>query len=145
MKLFDATLGTLEHALDVRTAKQGKLANNLANIDTPNFKPEDVDFDASMEAFERQRSAKGTDQSATQMRTTTAGHLDATGKAARSTTVGPVVAEDLQDSATLDDNTVDLDHTMAELAENATQYSAVTRVVRKKLAMLRYVASDGTA
>lgn len=144
MKLFDATLGTLEHALDVRTAKQGKLANNLANIDTPNFKPEDVDFDASMEAFERQRSAKGADQSATQMRTTTAGHLDATGKAAANA-VGPVVAEDLQDSATLDDNTVDLDHTMAELAENATQYSAVTRVVRKKLAMLRYVASDGTA
>lgn len=144
MKLFDATLGTLDHALDVRTAKQTRLANNLANIDTPNFKPDDVDFDASMEAFEQQRAEQRADASPTQLRTTIAGHLDVTGKAA-STTVGPVVAEDLQDSATLDDNTVDLDHTMAELAENATQYSAVTRVVRKKLAMLRYVASDGTA
>ncbi len=144
MKLFDATFGTLEHALDVRTAKQSRLASNLANLDTPHYKPQDVDFEASMEAFETHRENASQAPGPEQMAKTAQGHLDVGGKVS-SAVAGPIVADDLPASATLDDNTVDLDHTMAELAENATQYSAVTRVVRKKLAMLRYVASDGTA
>jgi flagellar basal-body rod protein FlgB len=32
---------------------------------------------------------------------------------------------------------------MAALAENALHYGAATRVASKKLALLRYVASDG--
>lgn len=48
-----------------------------------------------------------------------------------------------QATASLDGNRVDADRTMAALAENALQYGAVTRVASKKLALLRYVASDG--
>jgi flagellar basal-body rod protein FlgB len=43
----------------------------------------------------------------------------------------------------LDGNMVDLDRTMAQLAENAMQYNAGAKAASKKLAMLRYVASDG--
>lgn len=43
MKVFDSTLSTLERALDGRLKRQNVLSNNLANVDTPQFKPMDVD------------------------------------------------------------------------------------------------------
>ena len=42
-----------------------------------------------------------------------------------------------------DGNRVDLDRTMTALAENGLEYSAGSRAASKKLAILRYVASDG--
>ena len=143
MKLFDKSFGTLEHALDVRTAKQMRLASNLANLDTPGFRPQDVDFEASIAAYDRDQSpAPG----ASTMTATRAGHMDAAGRPMTAGEKTPaIVADDLPASTTLDDNSVDLDHTMAELAENNAQFSVATKVMRKKLALLRYVASDGAA
>jgi flagellar basal-body rod protein FlgB len=43
----------------------------------------------------------------------------------------------------LDGNGVDLDRTMVELSRNALLYGASSRSAGKKLAILRYVASDG--
>ncbi len=45
----------------------------------------------------------------------------------------------------LDGNAVDLDRTTAAIAENALQYGAAAKAAGKKLAILRYVASDGAA
>jgi flagellar basal-body rod protein FlgB len=47
--------------------------------------------------------------------------------------------------AGLDGNAVDVDRTLVTLAENALQYGAAARAAGKKLAILRYVASDGAA
>jgi flagellar basal-body rod protein FlgB len=41
---FEAALGIHEKALHVRSERAGVLANNLANIDTPNYKARDLDF-----------------------------------------------------------------------------------------------------
>ena len=46
---------------------------------------------------------------------------------------------------TLDDNSVDLDHTMSQLAENGVQFQTVAKTLQKKLGLLRYVAADGAA
>src|SRR5262249_2187311 len=48
MKLFDDVLSKVERSLDVRLLRHGVLAGNLANIDTPEYKPKDVDFNAAM-------------------------------------------------------------------------------------------------
>src|SRR5258708_37727508 len=50
MKIFDSTLKTLEQALDVRLVEQNVLAGNVANVDTPGFKPKELDFGAAMAA-----------------------------------------------------------------------------------------------
>ncbi len=47
-------------------------------------------------------------------------------------------------NASLDGNTVDLDRTMVAMAENALQYGASARAAGRKLAILKYVASDGS-
>lgn len=113
MKIFDPSLATLERSLDVRERKHTALQGNLANIDTAGFVPEDVDFDAAMETLQN------------------GGDDISVGEAAE------------QATASLDGNRVDADRTMAALAENALQYGAAARVASKKLALLRYVASDG--
>ena len=49
MKIFGGALADVERALDVREKKHGVLQGNLANIDTPDFVPEDIDFDVAMQ------------------------------------------------------------------------------------------------
>lgn len=117
MKLFDSTLTRLEHALDIRLSRHGTLSGNLANADTQGFTPIDVDFAASLLAREQgdQKMAPP-----------------------------PMVVMEAETSgAGLDGNAVDVDRTLAALAENGLQYSAAAKTAQKKLAILRYVASDG--
>jgi flagellar basal-body rod protein FlgB len=141
MKMFDTTLTQLERSLDVRLARHNVLSGNVANVDTPGFHPKDVDFTSAMAAA--QSAADGaTPPSGPAMFTTDAQHLTM-GASVGGTDV-PVV--ELGDSApSIDGNGVDLDRTMAALAENGLQYAAGAKAAGKKLAILRYVVSDGTA
>jgi flagellar basal-body rod protein FlgB len=118
MKLFDPTLSLLERSLDVRLQKENALATDLANADTPGFKPVDVDFEKAMNAAAQDLAAP------VEARATEAAGVQEAG---------------------LDGNGVDRDRTLVSLASNALQYGASARAAGKKLAILRYVASDGNA
>ena len=48
MKIFNETMQTLEKAMDVRMANQRVIAANLANMDTPGFQAQSVDFEQSL-------------------------------------------------------------------------------------------------
>lgn len=135
MKLFDATLTHLSHALDTRLERQNLLAGNIANADTPNYAPRELDFAAAMR--QANDAEAGSDTPAE------AGHISLESihpRAHLSHETGTAGA-----SATMDGNTVDLDKTLVAVAENALQYGASARAAGKKLAILRYVASDGNA
>jgi flagellar basal-body rod protein FlgB len=128
MRVFDSTLATLERALDVRLARQNVLAGNIANADTPGYQPQDVDVEAAMA------------QPASPSPQPTAGEGMRLDTSARLPLVPAQGA-----AAGIDGNAVDLDRTMVALAQNALQYTAVAKAAGKKLAILRYVASDGAA
>jgi flagellar basal-body rod protein FlgB len=134
MKIFDATLTTLERALDVRLARQAVLAGNVANADTPGFTPRELDFQAAMSA-------------AAAPETSGAAPRDGELPLAHAGRPAPerFVVDDPGAAPGLDGNAVDLDRTMGALAENAIQYGAAAKAAAKKLAILRYVASDGAA
>jgi flagellar basal-body rod protein FlgB len=139
MKVFDGTMARLERALDVRLVRQNVLASNMANVDTPGFKPRDVDFTASMVSIEgAARDNRG-------VSLPTPPTLAPTGSSAPSGFAAnelPIV-ESQAGGGSFDGNTVDLDRTMVAMAENALQYSASARAISKKIGILRYVASDG--
>jgi flagellar basal-body rod protein FlgB len=152
VKIFDSTLDVLQRALDARLLRHNVLAGNLANADTPGFVPRDVDFAAAMR--EGAGEAGGAPPFPTRSMTfASAGHpversagdiplsvADPSAGAAGS----PIVA--VQGAgAGLDGNAVDVDRALAAVAENAIQYNAAARAAQKKLAILRYAASDGTA
>ena len=139
MRIFDATLSTLERALDVRLARQAVLAGNVANADTPGFQPKDLDFSAAMAAAAPGRAALPSVAAARRegdVPLTVAGSLTPADPA-------EFVAEVPGAPAGLDGNAVDLDRTLAAVAENALQYGASAKAAGKKLAILRYVANDG--
>ena len=142
MKIFDTTLTRLEESLDVRLVEHNVLAGNVANADTPGFRPKALDFSEAMKAAEQLAAGTG-------MATTNAQHLGPAGEGAgeassRSTAAATMlIRESAGTSPSIDGNEVDLDRTMAGLAENGLQYGASARAAGKKLAILRYVGSDG--
>lgn len=140
MKLFDTTMGKLQSALDVRLDRQNVLNGNLANIDTPGFSPRELDFDKALAAAE---NAKSADSGAPVAVASREGFLPVNNPAPMGTDNAAFVhvSADLQGG--LDGNGVDLDKTMVELARNSLLYGAAAKAVGKKMALLRYVATDG--
>ena len=155
MKLFDRTLTQLERSLDVRLVRHGALAGNVANADTPGYRPKDVDFKAAMGAMGSVGGVVGGGSEAAPL-----SPLASLGNApslmqpaapgmpapAVPGAAGSIQAQEIAGtSPTQDGNSVDLDRTMAALSENAMQYGAASRAAQRKLAILRYAASDGAA
>ncbi len=156
MRIFDDTLATLQRALDVRLERHALLAGDVANADTPGFVPRDLDFDAAMRDG---LAPAGVPVPREEPTLASAGHAGASagdiplasagdwtgprdaGGAASTARPAPGVTS----GAGLDGNAVDVDRALAAVAENAIQYGAAARAAQKKLAILRYVASDGAA
>jgi flagellar basal-body rod protein FlgB len=50
MSLLDSTQQALESAMSGSALRNTLLANNLANVDTPGYQPQDVNFQATLQA-----------------------------------------------------------------------------------------------
>jgi len=124
VSLFDPSLRILSHALDVRLQRQEVLSGNLANVDTPGYEARDVAFEESLQsavAASTQRREAGESSSFEFLESTP------------------------RDAVQTRDTNGDLDATMAALSENAMSYSAASKAAGKKLAILRYAATDGSS
>ncbi len=121
----------LSQALNFHMERQNVLSSNVAHIDTPGYKPMDVDRVQSQDFGQALSVA---------MTRTQAGHQSgATGSAV---TQGRVhVSPDLQ--AGLDGNFVSLDVEATKLAENQLRYEVVSTLTGTQLKLLAYAANDG--
>ncbi len=109
------------------------VAENLANVNTPGYKRKEVDFEENLrEALE----TAGDDLSRLDPVAT---HQDHMGQPRMETSRNFQVEEYTVegDSVRLDGNNVDLEKEMANLAETRMAYSAVTRVMAKRAALIR--------
>jgi len=110
---FDSALGIHADALRIRTQRAEMLATNLANADTPNFKPKDMDFQSAL-----QMAAAG--QKSAALNTTHQKHI--AGHNGNSFEAVTQYRTTMQDS--LDGNTVDEQVEQAQFMQNAVQYQA---------------------
>lgn len=140
MKLFDTTLQRLQSSLDIRLERQNVLSGNLANLDTPGYMPRDLDFTQALAAAETPRG--GPEQPAAVSAPPQEGFI-ALDSAGPLTSAPGSFVKVTEGRGGLDGNGVDLDKTMVELSRNALVYGAAARAAGKKLAILRYVATDG--
>lgn len=151
MKLIESTMVELRRALDVRMRRHDVLAGNVANADTPGYVARDLDFDAAMEI-----ARQGPASPPLALADAGAGEPGAflpivPPSAPPQRPAGAAVGQEgplvplAGTSPGLDGNAVDLDRTMVAMAENALLYGATAKAASKKLAILRYVASDGNA
>ena len=104
-------------ALELRSARMGVLASNIANAATPGFKARDIDFNAALDVrLERQRSADANGP--------INGPID--GRA-------PQLLYRQSALPSLDGNTVELGREQVAFAENALAYSATLSFVQGKV------------
>jgi flagellar basal-body rod protein FlgB len=121
-----STIDTLQAALTYHRERHTVLAGNVANLETPGYRPVDLQ--------RRTADDPGT------MAVTHEGHL-----AAPAVTADFVTSFDdggaLQGS---DGNAVTLEREMSKIDANRARYATSAELLSRRFAMLRYAAGDGT-
>lgn len=117
-------------ALDASWLKNQAISNNMANVNTPGYKKETVNFEAALKGALDQ-------QNGLSMKTTHEGHMDINNPSE------PRIEKVSNTSFRMDDNNVDIDVEMAELSKNQLQYNALTNQLNAQLQRLRSVITGG--
>ncbi len=117
----------LRRELDAGTMRQRVIANNIANVNTPNFKKSSVRFEETL------KRATGDDLP---ILTSNPRHIGGTGSDAG---MEPVVVKNERTTLRADGNNVDVDQEMSALALNTILYNASTQAINERLALLSYV------
>lgn len=133
MLAADKTAVLLEKSLSVSALRYEVIANNIANIDTPGFKKSYVVFEDILKS-----ALKGSHS--IQLKKTHPNHF---GVSDRIENILPNVEKDVRTSMRLEGNNVDLEDEMTQLVMNTVNYNFSAQQINKKLAMLKYVISDG--
>lgn len=130
---FDSALGVHEQALTVRSRRAEILSNNLANVDTPNYKARDVDFKAMLNQQVNATGAAASTQSI-KIAATRGNHFDFT-SVTENADGDLLYRSPLQPS--VDGNTVDENIEQAEFAKNALNWQASFQFLSAKFKGLK--------
>jgi flagellar basal-body rod protein FlgB len=135
-RLFGFTHQLLELSMRARAARHEVLSANIANADTPGFRPKDLDFDSVIRtAMELDNRPVSREQ---QMDEILSGR-----PAFEAAIYEPATDRQSHGEERLDGNRVSLDRQIALLNENALSYEANLMFFSRAMAKLRYVISDG--
>lgn len=121
-------VGTVLKALDYHSKRHNLLAGNVANADTPGYRP-----------LELVRKAADGSAARLPLQRTRDDHMQIAAIAEG----GAELLEDRSAPVGADGNAVALDREMAKMSANDIRYEAAAGIVRRKLAELRYVVEDG--
>ena len=137
LRLFNFTQQLLELSMRVRGARHEILSANIANVDTPGYRPRDIDFSSIM------RSAAEMDDSRSDSREQKMERLLASPLDLQTAIYEPALPDHQHGEDRLDGNSVGLDQQIALLNENSLSYEASLTLFSRTLAKLRYVLSEG--
>ncbi|SRR5579884_318330 len=130
----DRTVQALQFALDGLSKRAQVASNDIANVDTPNFKASEVTFEGSL-----RKALRGDGDNPMPLLRTDGAHLDPRSNVGAATIKEtPLLNEVLKN----DNNNVDVDREMTTLAESHILYDAMTQMATTKLSMLRASISD---
>ena len=113
---IDSYLGVQQDALKVQSKRMEVLAKNLANVDTPNYKAQDIDFKTAL----AQAGSPGSSLSLTTTSANQIGNNATTGDVENSAALKYRVPL----APSLDGNTVDAQLEQAAFADNTVRYQA---------------------
>lgn len=136
LKLFDGIISTLSRSMDLRARRHEMVLGNVANADTPNYRPFSMDVEKALQNGSQQTMTEGLSR-------TDARHLPG---AAQSNDPGtenqPSAADPLLFRG--DGNGVDIDAEMTALAKNSLLYKVSAQIVGSKFKGLKNVITGGT-
>ncbi|MBN1267447.1 MAG: flagellar basal body rod protein FlgB [Anaerolineales bacterium] len=127
--LPDNAIRTAASALNGLARRQEMTAQNIANIDTPGYRAQEVDFETAL------RQAAGSERHLS-VQSTHGNHL-----ASQSTPVGYQIETRKGGTERADGNNVDIDLELATMAETGVRYQALTSLISRKLSLLKNIAN----
>ncbi len=134
--LFSGTLATLSRSLDLQARKHEMILNNVANADTPNYKPFAMNVEEALQQDEQAGPS-------TLLQRTDEQHLPG-----RQVPDDPPATTQLAADDRLllrgDRNGVDIDAEMTALAKNSLLYKASSQIVASKFRGLKNVITGGS-
>jgi flagellar basal-body rod protein FlgB len=139
----DPTQRTLRTSLSGLQQRQQAIANNIANVDTPNYKAKGVAFEEALQA-ELAGPAKSPPRLARLgLDATDARHIPVKPVVRGAVDARPVTFETPDGTLRNDGNTVDVDREMSKLAETTILYNAMGQMTASKLGLLRTAINEG--
>lgn len=120
-------------ALDAAWLRNDALSNNLANINTPGYKREDVDFDEILKNYLQNSSVD--------LLKTNSKHININGDTLES--LEPRIDRETNISYRKDGNSVNIDTEMAELAKNQIKFNAITGQLNSQISRIKLAIRDG--
>ncbi len=135
IQIFDRTVNVLERSMNVRSRKHETLISNIANADTPNYKPFSLEVEKAMNPEPKAGMIR--------LRKTNESHLNASG-ASPDAIYTKRLDRSKQMTLRGDGNAVDIDHEMAQIAKNNLMYKASAQMLSTKFKGLKNVITGGT-
>lgn len=135
---IDRSLALMVKGMDGASLRQQVLANNIANVDTPNFKGQDVNFYSQLKGMmnESMPVMGGVD-----LVRTNSGHLPGTLPVS---SPSPFRVNQTDGQVRPDGNNVNIDVESAKVAENSIYYGTLaTAVARKYKTIARAITKGG--
>lgn len=126
-------------ALDYRSIRQDMIASNIANVDTPFYRPKDVNFEQYLARENKRIFGSGERSYELPLAKTKYGHLD-------SRRIHPDTATMFWRDGHLaknDGNSVDLDVETSEMGKNSTMYQALTSALKRHKSIFSYAMDSG--
>ncbi len=131
---MDFLINFLKTGLDGSANRQRALANNIANINTPEFKREDVDFLTTL----KEEASSSQSISKSSLKVTDSKHISF------NYSDKPFKKIHISNTSSRNDgNNIDIEYEMAELAKNNIYYNTLSQQVSKRFSSLNNVIEKG--
>lgn len=116
-------INVLDKAADASWTRESLIANNIANVDTPGFKREDIDFESVLREELGRCKHSSLDKKMSEL------HMDH---------LNPQVYKDYEQySYRIDGNNVDIDTEQVELASEQIKYQGLTTSISAEFNQMR--------
>ncbi len=126
---FSKIFNNLENAISITQKRNAVIASNISNIDTPGYRPKDINFKAAM------AQALETDHEPNLVRTNPK-HIDLK--------MGPQGIEPFEEKSEWNGyNWINIDKEMTKLTENNLMYRVTVETLLRKIAIIKEVIKEG--
>ncbi len=132
-ELFSSQIQLVGKVLDMRLQRQNVINSNIANVNTPKYKPRELEFESELQ------KALGLDMQGTMAQT--AGNHMPTSFNARN--FEPDWFKKFTPRDIHGEDRVNIDKEMTKLAKNQLQYQALTQIIQKNFEGIKTIIAEG--
>jgi flagellar basal-body rod protein FlgB len=129
LKIFSHS-DVLGKALDASWLKNDVIANNIANVDTPDFKSSRVEFETELK--------KAFDSKCISMKKTRDKHFSRP-----DFSIEPKIIKNTDTTVRMDGNNVDIEKEQIEMVKNAIYYNALIEKISREYGRLKVAINGG--